>query len=204
MLAKGERTKEQILDTAERLVLQRGYTGTSVDTILEEAGLTKGAFFHHFKSKAHLARALLERFWQRDQALFDDISRRAGDLAEDPLQEAILWFKLLEETMTRSTADAPTSCLFASYLYEREQFDPEVLAYVETGFREWTAYLEQPLQRLLDWRAPRSPVTATELAEFAIAMIEGGFILAQAYEEPQAVVRQSARFRQYLQLQFAG
>ena len=51
----GRLTKEKILDAAEALVLDHGYGATSIDQILEKTGITKGAFFYHFKSKAALA-----------------------------------------------------------------------------------------------------------------------------------------------------
>jgi TetR/AcrR family transcriptional repressor of nem operon len=204
-VTKGENTRARILESAEKLVLNKGYTGTSVDNILAETGLTKGAFFYHFRSKAALAQALIETFWQRDRALFEDISRQAAELADDPLQEVLLWFKLLEDAIM-NMENPPTSCLFTSYLYERGQFDTKVLQYIEAAFEEWSAILEPHFQRLLEWREPRFPMTAKDLAELAIALVEGGFVVGQAYDEPRpdAVLRQSARFRQYLQLLFAA
>ena len=49
-------TRERILDAAQQLVMERGFSATTVDAILEAAGSSKGAFFHHFASKADLGR----------------------------------------------------------------------------------------------------------------------------------------------------
>ncbi|MGD9868528.1 MAG: TetR/AcrR family transcriptional regulator [Hyphomicrobiales bacterium] len=203
MSDKGAQTRERILDIAEALILQKGYSGTAIDDILAGTNLTKGAFFHHFKSKNDLAFALVERFWQRDVELFRGFADKARALAEDPLQEATIWLKLFEEQVTGHSGP-PISCLFASYLYERQQFDRRTITYVEDAFQEWAGMLGEIFERLVAWRAPRSPITAPELAEFAISVLEGGFVMAQAQQDTLALVRQSARFRQYLQLQFGA
>ena len=56
MSTKGERTRNEIMKIAEGLVLQRGFAGTSIERILEEADITKGGFFYHFEGKNDLAR----------------------------------------------------------------------------------------------------------------------------------------------------
>ena len=78
MSERGEQTHKRILDAAEGLVMSQGFAGTSVDDILKAAKLTKGAFFHHFKSKADLARELIERNAKQDLALFEEFAARAA------------------------------------------------------------------------------------------------------------------------------
>ena len=55
-MKKGELRRQEILDTAERLFLSRGYEQTSVQDILDEMGLSKGGFYHHFDTKMALLR----------------------------------------------------------------------------------------------------------------------------------------------------
>ena len=78
MTTRGDETKERILAAAEELVFEGGYAGTSLDEIIEKVGLTKGAFFYHFKSKADLAQGIIERFSRREQALFEEWAERAS------------------------------------------------------------------------------------------------------------------------------
>jgi len=49
-----DQTKERILDSAARLFSLRGFDAVGIDEIMEDAGLTRGAFYHHFRSKAEL------------------------------------------------------------------------------------------------------------------------------------------------------
>ena len=57
---RGEQTREQILAAARQLFTERGYHTTSVYDLFEHAGITKGAFFHHWKTKEDLALALFD------------------------------------------------------------------------------------------------------------------------------------------------
>jgi len=55
-------TEERILKEAMRLFLERGYHGTSIDDITQAAGLTKGAFYWHFKSKENLLKRIIHEY----------------------------------------------------------------------------------------------------------------------------------------------
>src|SRR5215831_8431850 len=63
-------TKQKLLDTAQELMLAKGYTATSVDEVCEAAGLTKGSFFHYFEGKEHLGRLVAERFFASRKQVF--------------------------------------------------------------------------------------------------------------------------------------
>lgn len=60
MQHRSEETRVRITDSAIKLFSSRGYTAASVDDICTEAGISKGAFYHHFESKQALFLALLD------------------------------------------------------------------------------------------------------------------------------------------------
>ncbi len=64
MQQRSEETKTRILEAAIKLFSSRGYNKASVDDICQEAGISKGAFYHHFKSKQALFLALLDGWLQ--------------------------------------------------------------------------------------------------------------------------------------------
>ncbi len=68
MPKNGEATKTRILDAAEALIMGHGLAGTSIDMVLEKAGITKGAFFYHFKTKSDLARSLVQRYADNEES----------------------------------------------------------------------------------------------------------------------------------------
>ena len=82
MARKGEMTRKSIMDTAETLIMEQGYSATSIDQILAGAGITKGSFFYHFPTKTDLAHALAERYARRDiRQLTDKMAAAAGQAA---------------------------------------------------------------------------------------------------------------------------
>lgn len=74
--------REKLLEAARKTVRENGYAATSVDALCARAGVTKGAFFHHFNSKEALAVAAAEYWTQTTSALFHDAPYHAPD---DPL-----------------------------------------------------------------------------------------------------------------------
>lgn len=203
MATKGEKTRERILAVTQALVLEKGFSGTSLDDVLRETELTKGAFFHHFKSKAELAREMVERYWENDYQLFLGFAKRAEELADDPLQETLIFLKLFEEFVRGVTHPMP-GCVFASYTYESQQFDPTIHEFIQEGFDKWGAMYAEKFEAVLNRYKPAIDVTAHELAEMIMSVIEGGFILARSYRDPEFIARQSKQFRQYLQLLFSA
>src|SRR5258706_10805991 len=66
-------TKETFLNVANDLMLTKGYEATTVDEICEKAGLAKGSFFHYFKSKEEMAKALLTRKCAANQKIKEEL-----------------------------------------------------------------------------------------------------------------------------------
>ena len=70
-----EETRQKILDAATKLFVEKGFEDTTVlDIIGETGGLTRGAFYHHFKSKDDVLMAALGRYWEQN-APFDNIDQ---------------------------------------------------------------------------------------------------------------------------------
>ncbi|MEM8676151.1 MAG: TetR/AcrR family transcriptional regulator [Cyanobacteria bacterium P01_G01_bin.67] len=198
---KKKNTKERILDQAEVLTLEKGFAGMSIDDILKATEITKGAFFYHFKTKAKLARALVERYWENDYKIFEQFSKRADELSEDPLQSMLIFLKLFEEFIEQ-LEEPPAGCIFASYVYEIYHFDVGIREFIADGFKEWQKLYEYRIEQIIKKYPPKIEIDAGELAEMIICIIEGGFILSKSLEESKLIARSVRQFRRYLQLIF--
>ena len=55
---KGEKTRERIMDLAYESIIEKGFAATSIEELVEAAGITKSGFFYHFRDKSELAKAL--------------------------------------------------------------------------------------------------------------------------------------------------
>lgn len=201
MAGKGQQTRERILATAEPMVLSQGFAGTSLDDLVKATGLTKGAFFHHFKGKADLARALVERYAHNDYALFETLSSEADRRSDDPLDAVTLFLRLFESVI-EGRREAPAGCVFAAYTHESSQFDPSIRAFIAESLKRWSAIYEARFGLVLACYRPKIAIKADELAEMIVAIIEGGFILSRSYGDAHLVARQSRQFRNYLELLF--
>ena len=76
--AGGGRAREALVDAAARVFTERGYRGATVDAILAEAGLSKGAFYWHFESKEELMRCVLAERVERPVKELIELIRSAG------------------------------------------------------------------------------------------------------------------------------
>jgi len=201
MATRAESTKDRMLDAAKSLVMSKGFAGTSIDDVLKATGLTKGAFFHHFKGKADLAKQLIERYATRDYQLFVDYDKQSEALSDDPLEQIVIFLKLFEAYISNSEEPA-AGCMYAVYTYENSLFDPQVLDFVSDTLRRWTSIYVRKFQAVLDTYEPALPVTARQLAEMIVSIIEGGLVLQRAHGDTDSTRRQSVQFRNYLTLLF--
>jgi TetR/AcrR family transcriptional repressor of nem operon len=201
MPRNGAQTRERILAKAEAMVLRRGFSGTSLDDILTATKLTKGAFFHHFRSKADLASALLERYRQNHQALFEHFAAEADAQSDDPL-DATLGFLERFESFIEALTTPLSGCVFAAATYQDEGFDSGFRKTLAANLKRWTGTYEKRFERVLERHAPRMEIQAAELAEMIVSIIEGGLILSRSLGDAHLVARQSRQFRNYLKLLF--
>ncbi|MGB3211075.1 MAG: TetR/AcrR family transcriptional regulator [Desulforhopalus sp.] len=201
MARDGNATKEKILTVAQQLLLQHGYGGMAIDQIIDAAGITKGAFFYHFKSKHALAQTLLDRYVQSDDAMLHTLMGRAEKLSHDPLQQYLIFVGLLEETL-RELDEPQPGCLVASYVYQVEMFTPETQQALTHSFQEWASVLGEKLQAAIDKQPPKIPVTAMLLYDNLLALFEGGVILSKLYKKGSTLADQVAQHKNYIELLF--
>jgi TetR/AcrR family transcriptional regulator, transcriptional repressor for nem operon len=198
----GTQTKRAIMDAAERLVFLQGFAATSVDEVIGSAGVTKGAFFHHFRTKSDLGHALVERFARRDRAHLERNIQRAERLAGDPLTQLLILVGLFEEDIESLGSEIP-ACLFACYIYEAQLFDERTLDIVADGLLAWRELLRPKFEEALRHCEPQRLASADELADLLLATIEGAMILGRSHRDPTLLPRQLRQYRNYLELLFA-
>ena len=194
-------TRTEIMDAAQALILEQGFAGTSLDAILARVGLTKGAFFHHFRTKNELAHALVERFARLDEELLEATMERAERLSRDPAQQLLIFVGLLEEQAS-ALADPHPGCLFASYCYEAQLFDERIHEIIRGSFQLWRGRLGDKIRAAMAQRPPRLPADADDLADMLTVVAEGAFVLSKTLKDAQAVARQFRQYRNYLELLF--
>jgi len=189
--------RDRILDAAQTLVTEHGFTGTSVDSILSVADASKGAFFHHFDSKDSLGEALLRRYADADAEILDDLFMQVEAVTDDPAEQLVGFVKLFEQAADEMTKVMP-GCLFVSFVYERgpsvQRSDEIILESIELWRNRVLAKLEEAALS----RPDLANLDLPALADQVFTVFEGGFILARATGEPERLRRQLAHLRRYL------
>ena len=201
MPSKAEATRERLLEATKKLVMSKGFAGTTIDDVLKETGVTKGAFFYHFKSKADLADQLMRWYAENDMKMFRTFLAEAEAAHDDPLDQ-LLKFLTDFEAYLSDPENPPRGCMYALYTYEDDHFENSVKEFVAETLQTWTAMYIRKFQEVLDRYPPAREVTAKRLAEMFIAVIEGGLILERAHGNRGMSARQSEQFRNYLELLF--
>lgn len=79
---EAERTRQDLLDAALVVFSRDGYAAARLADIAAEAGLTRGAIYHHFENKAALYMALIQRANDEQQAVMQEAIARGGDIAD--------------------------------------------------------------------------------------------------------------------------
>ena len=198
MPRSGKKTRERIVDAAQALVYRHGFAATSVDKVIEGAEITKGAFFYHFKSKADLGRALIQRYADRDLAHLERILARAEKLGSDPRQQALIFIGLLQEVYEELPDPVP-GCLFTSYLYEPAAYPDDVAEIARRTLEYWRDRVADKFREAVAVGGMGGRATPEGLATTLVALIEGGFVLAKAQGDVRVLIDLLGQFRAQLE-----
>jgi TetR/AcrR family transcriptional repressor of nem operon len=201
MATKGETTRKRILDAAQAMILDHGFAGVSVDQLIQSLGLTKGAFFHHFKNKNDLARSLIRRYADEGMQFFSDSLARAKKLSNDPLQQLLIIIGLYEEMFEDLTEPYP-GCLLASYVYELQQFDEETRAIINEEFILSRTELAKLIREVMVKYPPHREVDPLSLADGFMSVFEGAFVLSKSLGEADVTIKQLRHYKTYIELLF--
>jgi AcrR family transcriptional regulator len=103
--------RAELLDCAQGLFLTRGYEQTTVNDVIAAAGLSKGAFYHHFRAKEDLLEAIADRFARASVGFIQDLQ---ADHSLDALQRLNLLLSLSREWKREHIAEL--RAMFATLL----------------------------------------------------------------------------------------
>jgi TetR/AcrR family transcriptional repressor of nem operon len=200
---KGERTRERILDFAYEAIVEKGFAATSIEELVEAAGITKSGFFYHFRDKNDMARQLFDRFLSEDEKIIDTLAERARELSDDPLQSLLIFLNLYAQMMDDMETLHP-GCMVASVTYQERLFDSEMK-------RMNVDYLLRTRKRFADWlkeivklHPPRMEADLEALADHLTIIVEGAIIYAKALRDPDMMGRQTRLFRSHIKLLFGA
>jgi TetR/AcrR family transcriptional repressor of nem operon len=188
--------RDRLLAAALRLIRERGYAATSVDELCRAAGVTKGAFFHHFASKEALGVAAAEH-WDTSTASF--FAAAPYHAAPTPRARVLGYIDFRDSLLGEDIAEC--TCVAGTLVQEVWDSHPAVRDACGAAIGNHAAALEADIAAA---RPEGADWTAASLALFTQTVLQGAFVVAKALGGEaggMAVARgQVAHLRRYLEM----
>jgi TetR/AcrR family transcriptional repressor of nem operon len=187
----------RLLDAALRVIREKGYSATTVDDLCAAAGVTKGAFFHHFASKEELGVAAARHWSEVTGGLFAGAPYHAP---VDPLDRVFAYLDFRAELVRGSTAEF--TCLAGTMVQETFETAPAIRDACYASIAGHAATLEPDFAAAIERYGAPDGVTAASLALHTQAVLQGAFILAKGKDDPAIALDTIAHLRRYVALLF--
>jgi TetR/AcrR family transcriptional regulator, transcriptional repressor for nem operon len=195
--ARGQ-AREKLLAAALKLIRARGYSATSVDDLCKEAGVTKGAFFHHFPTKDALAVAAAHHWAEITGGLF------AGAPYHDharPLDRVLGYVDFRHDLLAGELWEF--TCLVGTMTQEVYGTQDDIRAACEASICGHAQTLEADVEAAMREHHVQGDWTAQSLALHTQAVLQGAFILAKATGKVELAIESAAHLKRYIQLLFS-
>ncbi|MGI8569268.1 MAG: TetR/AcrR family transcriptional regulator [Methylocella sp.] len=184
------------MDAAMQVIRAKGYSAMTIDDVCLTAGLTKGSFFHHFKSKEELALAA-GHFAAMADRLFAQAPYRA---LQDPLDRLLGYVDFRTGILQGSLPEF--TCLLGTMVQETFESHPAIRAACDTHISAHAAEVAKDIAAAKLLFAPNATWSAEGLGLYTQAVIQGSFILAKAKNGPEIATECLGHLRRYLEMLF--
>lgn len=191
--------RTRLLDAARDLIRARGYAATTVDDLCRTAGVTKGAFFHHFESKEALGVAVAKQWTELTSALF---AAAAYHAPKDPLERVLAYIEFRKQLIAGDFCQF--TCLAGTLLQEIYDCSPTMRDACAQSILGHSASLEADIAEAMKLHSIEGAFTAESLARHTQTVIQGSFIMAKATGNPETAREGLDHLARYVELLFSA
>ncbi|MFL6604842.1 MAG: TetR/AcrR family transcriptional regulator [Steroidobacteraceae bacterium] len=197
MTSVAHESKTKLLNAAMNVIRAKGYAGTTIDDVCAAAGVTKGSFFHHFKSKDELALAAAAHWGTVTDAIFASAPYQHET---DPLSRLLGYLDCRIAMLGTITAQnmAEYTCLLGTLVQETFATHPDIRAACEKGMASQVEAVTRDVEAAKKRYAPRATWSAQSVAYFIQVTLQGCFVLAKAQQDVKVAGESLAHLRRYL------
>ena len=187
-------SKTKLLDAALTVIRTQGYAATTVDDICHAAGVTKGSFFHHFKSKDDLAIAAAQHFSDMADGIFATAPYHA---ASDPMQRVLGYIDFRAAMLQRQIPEY--TCLLGTMVQEAYMTHPAIREACDRHISAHAAGIAKDIAEAKRLYAPKAKWSPESLAFYTQAVLQGAFILAKAKQDSTVAAESVAHLRDHVE-----
>jgi TetR/AcrR family transcriptional regulator, transcriptional repressor for nem operon len=197
MTAVQHDSKTKLLDATLKVVRAKGYSATRIEDVCAEAGLTKGSFFHHFKSKEDLALSAAAHWEDFTSRFFANAPYHSPS---DPLDRLLAYVDFRKAILAGELSEF--TCFAGTIIQEVYDTHPEIRTACESSIGGHAKTLEADIGEAMRKYGVAGDWTAESLALHTQAVIQGAFILAKAKGSADVAAASLGHLRRYLELLF--
>jgi TetR/AcrR family transcriptional regulator, transcriptional repressor for nem operon len=190
-------SKTKLLDAALQVIRAKGYAATTIEHVCRQAGVTKGSFFHHFKSKDDLALSATVHWEMMTEKFFADAPYHKPS---DPLDRLVGYVKFRGAILVGDLPDY--TCLLGTLVQETYATHPHIRAACDRGMSRHIAELNRDVEAAKKLYAPRARWSAESVGYFIQSVLQGSFVFAKAKQSPEVVWDNLEHLRRYLEMLF--
>ena len=192
-------TRDKILNAALKLVRQKGFGATRIDDICGEAGVTKGAFFHHFKDKEAMGVAAAN-YWSAVTGGF--FERAPYHLPANPLERFLGYIDFRIAILQGEPADY--TCFVGTTVQEMHEASPAIRQACAESIFNHAETLVPDIAAAKALYCPDADFSPESLAQFTQAALQGAFILAKASGKAETAIEMAQHLRRYISMIFVS
>jgi AcrR family transcriptional regulator len=193
-LHPAETTRQRILRTAFEEFYRFGFQGGSLNRIVEQTGLTKGALFHHFAGKQELGYAVVDEvIWPLfKETMIDPLAR-----SEDPIKD-IKQLLLQMAEQGGPCGSLVQGCPVNNLAQEMSPLDEEFRLRLEKIYAAWRLAFKTALANGIKAGTVRKDVAPVKVAAFLVAAIEGIIGTVKNAQDPKLLRQAGDTLLDYL------
>ncbi len=187
-------SRQKLLEAAADVVRAKGYAATTVDDLCAAAGVTKGSFFHHFKSKEEMVLQAVAHWGAWSDGIFAAAPYTA---AADPRDRVFGYLDFRRDLLDHAVPQF--TCLMGTLVQETYATHPEVRAACDRGMSSHVATLTRDIEAARRLYAPDADWSAESVGYFIQAVLQGSFIFAKAKQDADVARGNLAHLRRFLE-----
>jgi TetR/AcrR family transcriptional repressor of nem operon len=195
-MTKGEQTRRRIVTAAAPIFNQHGYEGTSVNDLMEAAGLKKGGIYRHFSSKEELAVEAFDYAWEA--------AWNARMLHVDENMNGIEKLKRLIANFVDSRPPVGGGCPILNTAIDTDDGNPVLRARAAKALRFWVNRLQTIVKQAKERGETQTAIDPKTVATLIVASLEGALMMSRLTRNDDPLRRIQQHLNEYLETEVSA